>query len=319
MPEPTDAAIAARGLTRRFGDFVAVENLDVNVRRGEVFGMLGANGAGKTTTIRMLCGTLAPSAGEIVVGGVDMVRHARRARRRIGYVTQRFTLYGDLTVFENLRLQAGLYGLYGEREGARLAWALDRLELGPGRDTRAALLPLGFQRRLAVAAALLHEPDVLFLDEPTSGIDPLARQTFWELVYELADSGIGVLVTTHYMDEALFCDRLALIDAGRVVAEGTPQELLARPLGAPMVELRTGADGDWTRWLDGWPEIREVVPRAGRLRLRLNPGVDLDRFSVRVRAEAARRGAGLDAIEPLAPELEDVFVDVLEKGARVST
>ena len=319
MPQPAGAAITARGLARRFGSFVAVRDLDLDVQRGEVFGLLGANGAGKTTTIRMLCGTLAPSAGDISVGGVDMVRRARRARGRIGYVTQRFTLYGDLTVLENLRLQAGLYGLYGERERSRLAWALARLELGPGRDTRAALLPLGFQRRLAVAAALLHEPDVLFLDEPTSGIDPLARQAFWELVYELADSGIGVLVTTHYMDEALFCDRLALMDAGRVVAQGTPQELLARPPGAPIVELRTRSGGDWTRWLSGWPEVREVVPRAGRLRVRLRAGSTLERFAARVRAEAAKRHVEAGSVAPLAPELEDVFVDVLEQSAAAAS
>jgi ABC-2 type transport system ATP-binding protein len=319
MAEPARPAITARGLARRFGSFDAVRDLNLDVRRGEVFGLLGANGAGKTTTIRMLCGTLAPSAGDITVGGVDMVRQARRARGRIGYVTQRFTLYGDLTVLENLSLQAGLYGLHGEREQMRLAWALARLDLNAGRDTRAALLPLGFQRRLAVAAALLHEPDVLFLDEPTSGIDPLARQAFWELVYELADSGIGVLVTTHYMDEALFCDRLALMDAGRVVAEGTPQELLERPPSGPMVELRTGLGGDWTHWLLGWPEVREVIPRAGRLRVRLRAGSTLERFAARVRAEAAQRHVEVEAIAPLAPELEDVFVDVLERSAEAAS
>jgi len=315
MPESAGAAITARGLARRFDSFVAVRELSLDVRRGEVFGLLGANGAGKTTTIRMLCGTLAPSSGDITVGGVDMVRHARRARGRIGYVTQRFTLYGDLTVIENLRLQAGLYGLYGERKQSRLAWALARLDLDSSRETRAALLPLGFQRRLAVAAALLHEPGVLFLDEPTSGIDPLARQAFWELVYELADSGIGVLVTTHYMDEALFCDRLALMDAGRVVVEGTPQELLARPPSAPMVELHTRSGGEWTRWLADWPEVREVVPRAGRLRIRLRPGSTIEGFAAHVRAEAAQRNAAVESVTPLAPELEDVFVDMLEKRA----
>jgi len=204
---PETAAIQARGLGRDFGAFTAVHDFDLDVARAEVFGLLGANGAGKTTAIRMLCGTLPPTRGAVTVAGVDMVKHARRARSRIGYVTQRFTLYGELTVRENLSLQAGLYGLGGETAAQRMAWALDRFELGGEADERAAHLPLGYQRRLAVAAALLHEPDVLFLDEPTSGIDPLARQRLWELVYELAGSGIGVLVTTHYMDEALFCDR----------------------------------------------------------------------------------------------------------------
>jgi ABC-2 type transport system ATP-binding protein len=233
MPDAGGPAIAARGLRRDFGSFVAVRDLDLDVRHGEVFGLLGANGAGKTTAIRMLCGTLPPTRGAITVAGVDMIRHARHARARIGYVTQRFTLYADLSVDENLRLQAGLYDVRGERLARRMDWALQRLDLAHSLHERAGRLPLGYQRRLAVAAALLHEPDVLFLDEPTSGIDPLARQRLWELVYELAATGVGVLVTTHYMDEALFCDRLAFMDAGRVIAEGTPAQLLARGPAEP--------------------------------------------------------------------------------------
>jgi ABC-2 type transport system ATP-binding protein len=240
MAESRPVAIEARGLCRDFGTFTAVRDVDLVVRRGEVFGLLGANGAGKTTAIRMLCGTLPPTRGSVVVAGVDMVRHARRARARIGYVTQRFTLYGDLTVRENLTLQAGLYGVHPPRLARRMDWALARFDLGGSAAHRAGRLPLGYQRRLAVAAALLHEPEVLFLDEPTSGIDPLARQRLWELVYELAAGGVGVLVTTHYMDEALFCDRLAMMDRGRVVAAGTPAELLARPRAAPPLELRGG-------------------------------------------------------------------------------
>jgi ABC-2 type transport system ATP-binding protein len=231
MPE---AAISARGVARHFGSFQAVREFDLEVAPGEVFGLLGANGAGKTTAIRMMCGTLVPSAGAITVAGVDMLRHARRARGRIGYVTQRFTLYGELSARENLQLQGGLYGVPRERLRERMAAALERFDLGAVQDERAGGLPLGYQRRLAVAAALLHDPAVLFLDEPTSGIDPLARQQLWELVYELAAGGMGVLVTTHYLDEALFCDRLALMDRGRIVERGTPADLLARPLaGAP--------------------------------------------------------------------------------------
>jgi ABC-2 type transport system ATP-binding protein len=315
MAEQSNTVIAARGLTRRFGAFVAVSEVDLGVSRGEVFGLLGANGAGKTTVIRMLCGTLAPSGGEIRVAGIDMVRMARSARGRIGYVTQRFALYGDLTVLENLKLQAGLYNLRRERARARLDWALDRLDLKAEQNARASELPLGFQRRLAVAAALLHEPDVLFLDEPTSGIDPLARQQFWELVYELAESGIGVLVTTHYMDEALFCDRLAFMDAGRIVAEGAPEDLLARPLATPIIELCTSACGDWVRWLAQWPEIREVIPHAGRLRVRFHAGVPAAEFIGKIRQEALRRGMPTETVEIAAPALEDVFVAVLEKQA----
>ncbi|HEX7156549.1 MAG TPA: ABC transporter ATP-binding protein, partial [Burkholderiaceae bacterium] len=211
------------------------------------------------------------------------------------------------------------------RYGARLAWALERQDLRAAAATRAAELPLGFQRRLAVACALLHEPDVLFLDEPTSGIDPLARQHLWELVYELAERGIGVLVTTHYMDEALFCDRLALMDAGRVIAEGTPEDLLARPLEAPAIEVQDevgsggvgsgGAGSEMARWLAQRPEVREVLPRAGRLRVRLAPGQDFEAAIERLRDGAAARGTPLRIDPRPEPELEDAFVALLEAQA----
>jgi ABC-2 type transport system ATP-binding protein len=311
VAESGAVAIEARGVCRNFGTFAAVRDVDLDVRRGEVFGLLGANGAGKTTAIRMLCGTLPPSRGSVTVAGVDMIRHARRARSRIGYVTQRFTLYGDLTVLENIRLQAGLYDVRGERLARRMDWALARFDLTSSAATRAGRLPLGYQRRVAVAAALLHEPDVLFLDEPTSGIDPLARQRLWELVYELAAGGVGVLVTTHYMDEALFCDRLALMDRGRVVASGTPDDLLGRALASPPLELR-GGDSGWAVALAAEPQVREVLPRAGRLRVRLQPGVAPERWAAAVQAQAAQRGQPvLVDLHPPA-ELEDVFVDLVE-------
>lgn len=312
MPE---AAISARGLGRRFGSFEAVRDFELDVAHGEVFGLLGANGAGKTTAIRMLCGTLPPTAGTIRVAGVDMLHHARRARSRIGYVTQRFTLYGDLTALENLQLQGGLYGVPRQALHERIGETLRRFELEAVAGQRAGQLPLGYQRRLAVAAALLHRPDVLFLDEPTSGIDPLARQQLWELVYELAAGGIGVLVTTHYMDEALFCDRLALMDRGRIIAGGTPDELLARPLASPPLEIRSDDGAACAAWLARRPEVREVLPRAGRHRVRLQAGLDARAWSRQATQDAAREGLAL-AIDADAPrELEDVFVALLEQGA----
>jgi ABC-2 type transport system ATP-binding protein len=306
------AVIAAQGLGRDFGSFAAVRDVDLRVERGEVFGLLGANGAGKTTAIRMLCGTLAPSRGSVEVAGVDMVRRPRRARSRIGYVTQRFTLYGELTVTENLRLQAGLYGVAGELRQERIAQALARFDLREAAHERAARLPLGYQRRLAVAAALLHQPDVLFLDEPTSGIDPLARQQLWELVYGLAAAGMGVLVTTHYMDEALFCDRLALMDRGRVIATGSPEELLARPLASPPIEVHGDDDAACAAWLAQQSDVLEVLPRAGRARVRLRPGVAAARWASDATARAAAVGLPLRIATDAAPELEDVFVALLE-------
>ena len=306
--------IAAQGLTRRFGEFTAVDGIDVHVAQGEVFGLLGANGAGKTTAIRMLCGTLPPTAGDIRVADINMVRHARRARGRIGYVAQRFALYGDLTVAENLALQAGLYGLRGRQRAEREHWALSHLGLAEYAAVRAEILPLGFRRRLALAAALLHEPEVLFLDEPTSGVDPLVRQQFWELIYALAESGIGILVTTHYMDEAIFCDRLALMHAGRIIEQGTPLELLHRPLATPILELHSAHCAHCAELLQGWPDIREIIPHAGHLLIRLNPGTDTGSVMEKIRSMAAQHHVTITDLEVATPELEDVFVAVLEEA-----
>jgi len=312
MAEQPDSAIDARGLARRFGDVVAVAGIDLAVRHGEVFGLLGANGAGKTTAIRMLCGTLPPTRGEIHVAGIDMVKSPRRARGRIGYVAQRFALYGDLTVRENLALQAGLYGLTGAKARTRIDWGLDRLELAPSASSRASGIPLGHQRRLAVAAALLHEPDVLFLDEPTSGIDPLARGDLWELVYELAEGGVGVLITTHYMDEALFCDRLALMHDGRIVVESTPRGLLERGLDTSILEIESARIADCLTLLTQTADVLEVVPHAGRLRARLRPGCDPTAVGERIRAAAAGSGIAIEGVAPTAADFEDVIVALLE-------
>jgi len=322
LPQPDSAAefntapvITARGLTRRFGDFTAVNAIDVHVANGEVFGLLGANGAGKTTAIRMLCGMLPPTAGDIRVVGIDIVSHARRARGHIGYVAQRFALYGDLTVAENLELQAGLYGLRGARRRDRLQWALSHLDLEKQAGLRADTLPLGFKRRLALAAALLHEPQVLFLDEPTSGVDPLVRQHFWELIYGLAESGIGILVTTHYMDEAIFCDRLALMHAGRIITQGTPMELLERPMPTPLIELFSTESTRWIQVLNDRNDIREIIPHAGHLRIRLNAGTDVTKVIHEIHATASQLNMTISRLEPAIAELEDVFVAVLEEAA----
>ncbi len=308
--------IDARGLTRHFGSFVAVDGIDVTVGPGEVFGLLGANGAGKTTAIRMLCGTLKPSGGTISVAGEDMMRHARRARSRIGYVAQRFALYGDLTVKENLQLQAGLYGLTGAKATQRIEWALQHLSLSELAASMAGALPLGYQRRMALAAALLHEPQVLFLDEPTSGVDPIARQQFWELIYDLADAGIAILVTTHYMDEALFCDRIALMDAGRIIAEDTPAALTGRPLPTPILSLQSDGGASFVATLHRWPEILEIIPHAGELRIRLNRDTNAAEVDAKIRTLANAMAVKVNALAPREPELEDVFVALLEASQR---
>jgi ABC-2 type transport system ATP-binding protein len=223
-----DAVIEVRDLQRRFGDFYAVKGVSFSVQRGEIFGLLGANGAGKSTTFRMLCGLLPVSAGEVHVAGLDLRHAAARVRGRLGYMAQRFSLYVDLSVLQNLRFFASAYGLDRVRSRQRIAWALEAFELADYANASSRDLPLGFKQRLAMAAALMHEPDILFLDEPTSGVDPLARREFWQRINALAESGVTVLVTTHFMDEANYCDRLVIMAEGEVLAKGTPADMKAR-------------------------------------------------------------------------------------------
>jgi ABC-2 type transport system ATP-binding protein len=220
--------IRVEGLGRRFGDFQAVNNLSFDVNRGEVFGLLGANGAGKTTTFRMLCGLLPPTSGQLGVAGVDLRRAAAKARARIGYVSQKFALYGNLTVRQNLGFFAGAYNLRGRRRRERIDWALADFDLGSAADAESDSLPLGYKQRLALACALMHEPEIVFLDEPTSGVDPLARREFWQRINALAEQGVTVLVTTHFLEEADYCDRLVIMAAGEVLALGTPAEVKRR-------------------------------------------------------------------------------------------
>jgi ABC-2 type transport system ATP-binding protein len=230
-----EPAVRVRELSKRFGAFTAVDRISFEVRRGRIFGLLGPNGAGKTTTFRMLCGLLAPSGGELHVAGADVRKASASARARLGYVAQKFSLYGPLSVTENLEFFASAYGLRGEHRRRRIDWAMEQFELGAHARTASAQLPGGYKQRLAMAAALLHEPEILFLDEPTSGADPLARRSFWRRITALAEQGVTIIVTTHFMQEAEYCDQIAIMDAGRVLAQGSPAQLreLARTGGRP--------------------------------------------------------------------------------------
>ncbi len=227
-----EVVVRVADLFKRFGTFTAVDHIGFEVRRGEIFGLLGPNGAGKTTTFRMLCGLLVPTGGALEVVGVDVRRASAAARQRLGYVAQKFSLYGQLSVAENLEFFAAAYGLRGERRRARIDWALRQFELTPYAQLTSAELAGGYKQRLAISAALLHEPEILFLDEPTSGADPLARRAFWRRITALSDQGVTVIVTTHFMQEAAYCDHVAIMDGGRVLAQGTPAEIrsLARPV-----------------------------------------------------------------------------------------
>lgn len=235
-PTPPEAAkgraqsnciVEVRDLVRRFGKFIAVDHVNFSVKRGEIFGLLGPNGAGKTTTFRVLCGLLPASGGTLTVAGVDVRKNQASARQHLGYVAQLFSLYGQLTVAENLDFFARAYGLEGNNRRERIAWALSQFKLEPFVRLPSAQLPGGFKQRLAMAAALLHQPELLFLDEPTSGADPFARREFWQRITALAASGVTVIVTTHFMAEAEYCDRALILDDGKVLAQGTPTELRA--------------------------------------------------------------------------------------------
>jgi ABC-2 type transport system ATP-binding protein len=238
MPEPTHA-VTVTDLEKRFGDFIAVNRVSFTVNQGEIFGFLGPNGAGKSTTIRMLCGILAPSGGSGAVAGFDVRTQPERIKAHIGYMSQKFSLYEDLTVEENIDFYSGIYLIPREKKRARKDWVLRMAGLEEHRRTRTGILPGGWKQRLSLGCAILHEPPVLFLDEPTSGVDPISRRQFWDLIYELAGSGVTVFVTTHSMDEAEYCDRLALLYRGELIAMGPPAALKADTMhdqGTPSME-----------------------------------------------------------------------------------
>jgi len=231
-----NAAVYARGMTRKFGDFTAVDRIDLEVYQGEIFGFLGANGAGKTTAIRMFTGLLAPTSGEARVDGVP-ITNAEGVKSRVGYMSQKFSLYNDLTVLENITFFGGVYGLTDDRLAERSATLLKRVGLQDLRKKMTRDLPLGFKQRLALSCAVVHSPRVVFLDEPTGGVDPVARRQFWDLIYELADQGQTIFVTTHYMDEAEYCGRVSIMNAGRIIALGTPAELKAQTKAENMQDV----------------------------------------------------------------------------------
>ncbi len=308
-------AIDVRGLTRRFGSFVAVNDLSFDVRPGEIFGFLGANGAGKSTTIRMLCGLLRPTSGTATVGGVDVSQDPEGVKRRIGYMSQKFSLYEALTVDQNIRFFGGIYGLSGERFEARRRFVLEMADLADRANTLSRDLPGGWRQRLALGCAILHEPRIVFLDEPTGGVDPLSRRRFWDLIGDLSRAGVTVLVTTHYLDEAEHCHRLAIIHAGRLAALGTAHELKQVFATRPIVEINASKPVDAMQILDHLPSVEKTSLFGTSVHAVLR-GADVETATL----TGALRAAGVDvrSLEPVSPSLEDVFLDVVERVGQAS-
>jgi ABC-2 type transport system ATP-binding protein len=305
--------IVVQDLTRRFGHFTAVDRLTFSVRQGEIFGFLGANGAGKSTTIRMLCGLLKPTSGTATVGGADVSRDPEGVKRRIGYMSQKFSLYERLTVDQNIRFYGGLYGLRSEALEERRRFVLRMAGLAGRERTFARDLAGGWRQRLALGCAILHEPPILFLDEPTGGVDPLSRREFWRLINELSESGVTILVTTHYLDEAEYCHRLALIHAGRLAALGTTGELKRVFADRPIVELQTSRPVDAMRSLEGVPGVEKTSLFGTAVHAVLRgAGVDLRELAAQLEA----LGIDVTSVGPVQPSLEDVFLDVVERAER---
>ena len=302
-------AIVVNELTRTFGDFVAVDRVSFDVKKGEVFGFLGSNGAGKSTTIRMLCGLLNPTSGTANVGGVDVGSDPEGVKRRIGYMSQRFSLYEQLTVDQNIRFFGGIYGLSGATIEKRRAFVMDMAGLHGREQTRASDLAGGWRQRLALGCAILHEPPIVFLDEPTGGVDPVSRRQFWTLIDQLAEGGVTVLVTTHYLDEAEHCHRIAIIHAGRLAALGSTTELKRVFEGRTILEVHSDDPVQAMRVLDTMDDVEKtsVFGTAVHAVMRGSGGGQAGSLQSRL----AHAGVPARRIDPVEPSLEDVFLEVV--------
>lgn len=302
-----ETAVSVEKLCRVFGDFVAVDNIDLSVKKGEIFGFLGPNGAGKSTTIRMLCGLLMPSSGRGNVGGFDVVREPEEIKKIIGYMSQKFSLYDDLTVEENINFYSGVYNVSVDRKHERKEWVLDMAGLLDQRKKLTGNLAGGFKQRLALGCAILHEPRIIFLDEPTSGVDPISRRNFWHLIGNMAAEGTTVFVTTHYMDEADYCDRLALIYRGKIIAEGTPLELRERYMQRNVLEI------ELERPVEGLDVLNRYNVDAAIFGSTIHATVDDVEDAKKMIVDVLNgEGITIARIDRISPSLEDVFVTLIE-------
>jgi len=306
-------AVVIERLVKRFGTFTAVDDISLTVARGEIFGFLGPNGAGKSTTIRMLCGLLTPTSGRASVGGFDVATQPEEIKRSIGYMSQKFSLYDDLMVEENIDFFAGIYGVPAERREKRKEYVLWLAGLHDRRRAMTGELAGGWKQRLALGCAIVHEPPILFLDEPTSGVDPIARRSFWDLIYQLSAAGHTVFVSTHYMDEAEYCHRLALMYRGRIVALGSPAELKSSLTSHHLFELESTDALESMRALEGRSGILDVAVFGGGLHVAVD-----DERTGGARIRGLLEGAGIEVhrLEAIEPSMEDVFVARIEQEER---
>ena len=300
-------SVVVKDLVKRFGDFVAVDHISFEAKKGEIFGFLGPNGAGKSTTIRMLCGLLHPTSGIAMVAGTDVAKQPEVVRRKIGYMSQKFSLYNDLTVIENVNFFAGMYEVSPAVLPERVAWALEMAGLRGREKTMTATLAAGWKQRLALGCAVLHKPPILFLDEPTSGVDPISRRQFWELIHQMAAEGVTVFVTTHYMDEAEYCNRLVLIYRGKIVASGSPAELKRDAMHGELLLVEGEPLPGAIEALQNQNGIHDVAVFGNALHLVVE---DAKRAVPLVRQRLEEQRVKVSRVEPIRPSLEDVFVSL---------
>ncbi len=309
----TQKAVEIHDLVKRFGDFVAVDHVTLDVSRGEIFGFLGPNGAGKSTTIRMLCGLLAPTSGSASVGGLDIATQSEAIKRQIGYMSQKFSLYDDLRVEENIDFFSGIYDVPADKRAGRKDYVLKMAGLEDRRKSETRLLPGGLKQRLALGCAILHEPPILFLDEPTSGVDPIARRNFWDLIYQLSAAGQTIFVSTHYMDEAEYCHRLALMYRGKVIALGTPPELKQSLQKRQILHLEVSDVLGSMQQLEKIEGVSDVAVFGGGLHVTTE---DASSAIPKIRSALEAAGITVSELEQILPSMEDVFVAMIEEEER---
>jgi ABC-2 type transport system ATP-binding protein len=302
-----DRSVIIDNLVKRFGDFVAVDHISLETQKGEIFGFLGPNGAGKSTTIRMLCGLLRPTSGKALVAGYDVAKKPEAVRQDIGYMSQKFSLYNDLKVIENLRLFAGLYSVPSQNLKERIDWSLEMANLKGQENLITGTLPGGWKQRLALGCAVLHQPPIIFLDEPTSGVDPISRRHFWELIHHMAGQGVTVFVTTHYMEEAEYCNRLALIFRGKMVALGTPSELKQKYMRGELLLVECEPLGPAVEALQHAPNIMDAAVFGNALHLVVPNATSA---IPEVKSYLHAQGVTVTHVEKIRPSLEDVFVSL---------